>query len=54
MPCSTLRSPYSLLLAFIALMAFVKAAKGAGLREQENPYIVIKPTKDPGSTSKRC
>ena len=34
----------------MALMAFVKAAKGAGLREQENPYIVIKPTKDPGIT----
>merc|ERR1711983_184810 len=42
MPCSTLSRP-SFLLAFIALMAFVKAATAG---EQENPYIVIKPSKD--------
>ena len=38
----SLRSPTGslLLLAFMALMAFVKAGEG------ENPYIVIKPTKD--------
>ena len=45
MPCSTLSRP-SFLLAFIALMAFVKAATAG---EQENPYIVIKPSKDSGS-----
>eukprot|EP00093_Oithona_nana_P008731 08731.XXX_32309_31445_1 [CDS] Oithona nana genome sequencing. len=44
MPCSTLSRPAGFLLAFIALMAFVKAATAAG--EQENPYIVIKPSKD--------
>mgnify|MGYP001180615511 CR=1 FL=1 len=47
MPCSTLSRPAGFLLAFIALMAFVKAATAAG--EQENPYIVIKPSKDSGS-----
>ena len=46
MPCSTLSRPAGFLLAFIALMAFVKAATAG---EQENPYIVIKPSKDSGS-----
>ena len=36
-----------LLLAFIALMAFASSSNGVKATE-ENRYIVIKPTKDPG------